>query len=126
MQYIRPSVSIARGYRPMSRSRKDYPNKTANSKTKKNLQIMQYNTELYNAVNILTAAIEYTSICVLGKTITATDKTKEANLYSDALAEIEEAFAKQEKLLSVCKYLVVANGIIIGILSWVLMERGGF
>ena len=110
----------------MSRSRKDYPNKTANSKTKKNLQIMQYNTELYNAVNVLTTAIEYTSICVLGKAITATDKTKEANLYSDALAEIEETFAKQEKLLSYYKYFVVASGIIIGILSWMLIERGGF
>ena len=126
MQYIRPEISLTRGYRPMSRSRKDYPNKTANSKTKKNLQIMQYNTELYNAVNVLTTAIEYTSICVLGKPITATDKTKEANLYSDALAEIEAAFARQEKLLSFFKYLVIASGVIVGIMSWMLMERGGF
>lgn len=41
MQYIRPSVSIARGYRPVSRSRKDYP-----KKKQPKLSILQQNIEL--------------------------------------------------------------------------------
>ena len=44
MQYIRPSVSIARGYRPMSRSRKDYPKKKQKS-------ILQINQEIREVLN---------------------------------------------------------------------------
>lgn len=45
MQYIRPSVSIARGYRPVSRSRKDYPKKKQKS-------ILQINQEIREVLHL--------------------------------------------------------------------------
>ena len=71
MQYIRPSVSIARGYRPVSRSRKDYP-----KKKQPKMSVVQKNIELRSVLKSIAQdyhdtldAIEYLCCNALHKDI---------------------------------------------------------
>lgn len=90
MQYIRPSVSIARGYRPVSRSRKDYPKPKHKSNS-----ILQINKELKCNLelvlkdhNYLKEIVDLLTIAVLRKPVSSLGSQDNIETFIDALEEI--------------------------------------
>lgn len=130
MQYIRPSVSIARGYRPVSRSRKDYPKKKQKS-------ILQINQEIREVLHLkmndyvyLLDMVDILSVSILQADIPCHQETIYGETYCfpmpdkcvDALEEIRHKNLKMKSSRNF--FAAISIGLSIVVLVQALMLLG--